>query len=352
MTVHLFGAASSPGCSNFALKAAADDNEESLGAAAAEFLRRNFYVDDGLNSSPTVEEAVQLAHDVKEMCDHGGFNLHKFTSNSKEVLKRIPEADRAEDVKNLNFDHGAQLTERALGVQWSIESDVFKFTITLKDRPCTRRGILSTVSSIFDHLGFVAPVLLEGKAILQELCRQNLGWDDAVPEEIRMRWLKWKSELKELEALSIPRCYKPTDFGPVVLSELHHFSDASFKGYSQCSYLRMVDAHGKIHCSFVLGKSRVTPLKAVTVPRLELTAAVVSVKVSEQLRRESDMLITREFFWTDSQVVLGYIGNEVRRFQDICPGFRFWHICHVDRHGHFTLRQLRLPVVNEIHTNS
>ena len=75
-------------------------------------------------------------------------------------------------------------------------------------------------------------------------------------------------------------------------SELHHFSDASFKGYSQCNYLRLVNAKGKIHCSFVLGKSRVTPLKAVTVPRSELTAAVVSVKVSEQLRRELDMTIT------------------------------------------------------------
>ncbi len=314
MTVHLFGAASSPGCANFALKAAADDNEKSLGASAAQFLRRDFYVDDGLKSEPTVEEAVQLVHNVKEMCSRGGFNLHKFTSNSRKVLEMIPEADRAEEVKHLNFDRDTELTERALGVQWSIEADAFKFTIALKERPCTRRGILSTVSSIFDPLGLVAPVLLEGKSILQELCRKNLGWDDPVPEDISVRWCKWKSELKELEALSISRCYKPKDFGPVEKCELHHFSDASFRGYSQCTYLRMTDARGRIHCSFVLGKSRVTPLKAVTVPRLELTAAVVSVKVSEQLRRELDMSITKEFFWTDSQVVLGYIGNEVRRF--------------------------------------
>ena len=314
MTVHLFGAASSPGCSNFALKAAANDNEESIGALAAEFLRRDFYVDDGLKSVPTVEEAVQLVYDVKEMCIRGGFNLHKFTSNSKTVLERIPEKDRAEEVRNLNFDRETQLTERALGLQWFIQADVFKFTISLKEKPCTRRGILSTVSSIFDPIGFVAPVLLEGKSILQELCRRNLGWDDPVPEDIRTRWCTWKSELRELEALSIPRCYKPKDFGPVVKSELHHFSDASFKGYSQCSYLRMVNSQGKIHCSFVFGKSRVTPLKAVTVPRLELTAAVVSVKVSEQLRRELDMSISQELFWTDSQVVLGYIGNEVKRF--------------------------------------
>ncbi|XP_028417981.1 uncharacterized protein LOC114542688 [Dendronephthya gigantea] len=89
MTVHLFGAASSPGCSNFALRSAADDNEETVGEEAAKFLRRNFYVDDGLKSVSTVNAAVQLIRDVKEMCKRGGFNLHKFTSNSKEVLEQI-----------------------------------------------------------------------------------------------------------------------------------------------------------------------------------------------------------------------------------------------------------------------
>jgi len=76
----------------------------------------------------------------------------------------------------------------------------------------------------------------------------------------------------------------------------------------------MVDTAGKIHCSFVIGKARVTPLKKITVPRLELTAAVVSVRVSEQLMKELDVDITKEGFWTDSKVALGYIANEVRRF--------------------------------------
>ena len=314
MTVHLFGAASSPACANFALKASADNNEERLGSAPAEFLRRDFYVDDGLKSVSTVEEAIDLVKSIKEMCQRGGFNLHKFTSNSKEVIQQIPVKDRAEEIKSIGFERDTLPTERALGVQWCIESDSFKFTISLKDRPCSRRGILSTVSSIFDPLGFVAPVLLEGKSILQELCRCNVGWDDPVPEGIQARWQKWKSELHELQNLSIPRCYKPADFGPVVKAELHHFSDASFKGYSQCSYLRMTDTAGKIHCSFITGKARVTPLKKITVPRLELTAAVVSVRVSEQLRRELEVEVVKEVFWTDSKVVLGYIANEVRRF--------------------------------------
>ena len=259
MTVHLFGAASSPGCSNFALKTTADDNERSLESAPAEFLRRDFYVDDGLKSLPSVEEAVDLVNSVKEMCNRGGFNLHKFTSNSKEVIQRIPPSDRAEDLKSMDFEREALPTEHALGIQWCIETDTFKFIISSKDRPCTRCAILSEVSSIFDPLGFVAPVLLEGKAILQELCRQNVGWDDPVPAELQARWLKWKLELEELENFAIPRCYKPLDFGQVVKAELHHFSDASLKGYSQCSYLRLTNQVGKVHCSFLVAKQGSPP---------------------------------------------------------------------------------------------
>ncbi|XP_022777858.1 uncharacterized protein LOC111319323 [Stylophora pistillata] len=184
----------------------------------------------------------------------------------------------------------------------------------LKDRPCTRRGILSTISSIFDPLGFAAPILLEGKSILQDLCRKGVDWDDPIPDVIRSRWEKWRAELPILQRFSIPRCFKPKNFGSVVRKELHHFSDASTKGYGQCSYLRLQDDSGKIYCSFVAGEARVTPLKPVTVPRLELQAAVTSVKVSHQIPQELSLNDVPEFFWSDSKVVLGYIANESRRF--------------------------------------
>ena len=314
MTVHLFGATSSPGCANFALKSTANDYENEFGPAAANFLRNDFYVDDGLKSVPSVSEAVELVANVKQMCSKGGFRLHKFVSNRKEVIRRIPESDRADGVKTLDLDLDSLPLERALGVQWCVETDCFQFTIVLQDKPYTRRGILSTVSSIFDPLGFVAPLLLEGKSILQELCRLDVGWDDPIPEDVKVRWTKWKAELLQLRRISIPRCYKPENFGRVVRTKLHHFSDASVKGYGQCSYLRLIDENQRIHCSFVMGKSRVAPLKPVTIPRLELTAAVCSVKISQQLRQELQHQIDQEYFWTDSQVVLGYISNESRRF--------------------------------------
>ena len=117
-----------------------------------------------------------------------------------------------------------------------------------------------------------------------------------------------------LAQLKILRCYKPNNFGKPKSIELHSFSDASISGYGHCSYVRMVNDQQKGHCSLVMAKSQVTPLKPVTVQGLELTATVVSTKISAFLRKELKYGCVPECFWTESKVVLGYISNEARRF--------------------------------------
>jgi hypothetical protein len=314
MAVHLFGATSSPGCCNYALKSTADDNEKSIGSDAAEFLRKDFFVDDGLKSLATPSEAISLMKETKEMCRRGGFNLQKFISNKKQVIEAVPKKDRAEKIRNLDLTKEEMPIERALGIQWCTERDEFQFNITTKDRPCTRRGVLSAVCSVYDPLGFLAPVLLEGKQILQELCKEMIGWDEPIPESIKFRWERWRSDLVLLRKLSVKRCLKPENFGRVIQVQLHSFSDASIKGYGQCTYIRLKDHNGNIYCSLVMAKARVTPLKPIKIPRLELTAALVSVKISAQLKRELNYEEIEEVFWTNSRVVLGYIANESRRF--------------------------------------
>ncbi|XP_028403950.1 uncharacterized protein LOC114526541 [Dendronephthya gigantea] len=273
MTVHLFGAASSPDCANYALKRMADDNEDQLGTKAADTLRRNFYVDDSLKSTPTVDETVGLVKDVQEMCCKGGFNLTKFISNSVEVNQSIPLKDRAKNIKELELGQDRLPIERTLGVLWCVESDSLKFRIELKDVPCTRRGI-----------------------------REEDKWE------------KWRNELHLLEQLAVPRSFKPRDFRKVVSRQLHSLSDASKIGYGQASYLRLTDENGRIHCSFVAGKAKVTPQKTVSIPRLELAAATVSVRVAEMLKDELDYEDVDNFYWTDSEVVFGFINNESKRF--------------------------------------
>ena len=314
MAVHLFGATSSPGCCNYALKSTADDNETSIGSDAAEFLRKDFYVDDGLKSLATTSEAISLMKETKEMCRRGGFNLQKFTSNKKQVIEAIPKKDRAEKIRNLDLTKEEMPIERALGIQWCTERDEFQFNMMMRSRPCTRRGVLSAVSYVYDPLGFLAPVLLEGKQILQELCKEMIEWDEPIPETIKLRWERRRSDLVLLKKFSVKRCLKPENFGRVMQVPLHSFSDASTKGYGQCTYLKLKDHNGNIYCSLVMAKARVTPLKPITIPRLELTVALVSVKISAQLKRELNYEEIEEVFWTDSRVVLGYIANESRRF--------------------------------------
>ena len=117
-----------------------------------------------------------------------------------------------------------------------------------------------------------------------------------------------------LSKVKIPRCYKPVHFGEAKSVELHTFLDASTLGYGQCSYLRMINGEDKIHCALVMAKSRVTPSRPVTIPRLELTAALLSVKISTFLKKERKYDAISEVFWTDSEVARGYISNDAKRF--------------------------------------
>ena len=155
---------------------------------------------------------------------------------------------------------------------------------------------------MFDPLGMLAPLTLVGKKILQELCRDGADSDDRIPEPLCARRTRWRSDLRQLSNLKVPRCYKPEGFGEVRSVELHHFSEASKDPYGQCSYLRLIDHSGQIHCFLEMAKSCVAPLKPVTIPRLELTAAVPCREV------ECDKIT--EVFWTDSKVVIGDVSND------------------------------------------
>ncbi|PFX16138.1 Uncharacterized protein K02A2.6 [Stylophora pistillata] len=226
----VWGGTSSPGCANLALKRTAEENQRGK-EKTTHFLTTNFYVDDGLMSTSTVVEAVSVVKEAREMCAKGGFKLHKFISNNREVLESLPAEDRASGIKDLDLDLDPLLMERVLGVEWCVERDSFKFKINLKDKPVTRRGILSIVSSVYDPFGMAAPLLLRRKRIFQHLCKEGIDWDDPVPDALRDLWETWKEELHLLEEMEVRRCFKPEGFAEVKDVQLHHFSDASTEGY-------------------------------------------------------------------------------------------------------------------------
>ena len=315
MEVHLFGATSSPSCASYALRRCAEDNKNSFDAAVVDTVLHNFYVDDCLRSVASEQEADKLHQDLKAICQTGGFKLTKWMTNNRDVLSNIPQEDRATEVKDLDLDQDSLAIERALGVQWCIRSDQFKFHVNIQQKPLTRRGILSMMSSVYDPLGMLSPVILPARNVLQELCRLRTGWDDAVPNHLAQQWSTWMEELHQLSDFGVDRCFKPPEFGETVEARLHHFSDASETGYGTVTYLVQKNSSDQIYCSFVLGKARVAPLKPTTIPRLELTAATLAVKVDVMLKKELQLPLSDSKFWTDSTAVLKYIANENTRFK-------------------------------------
>ena len=313
MKVHLFGATSSPACATYGLRELCEISQNPNNEAKA-FIRENFYVDDGLISLPNSSSAQSLVHDAIAICKEGNLRLHKFSSNSPTLLSTLPVSERnIEDIRILDREEMSQPYERTLGLLWSLKTDTFEFSSNLKENPNTRRGILSTIASIYDPLGLLSPFILKGKNILQDMCRIATSWDDSLPGDLLSRWECWKASLDNLAQIQIKRCYKTADLVRISKAEIHHFSDASTCGYGAVSYLRLVDINGQVNCSLLMSKARVAPLKPITIPRMELQAAVTAADVSNVIRAELGIDAT-EMFWTDSQVVLGYLKNTSKKF--------------------------------------
>ena len=199
MLVHLFVGRWSSGVSNFALQKTADDNKDLFDAETVKTVHRNFHVDDLLKSVRKVKDAKKLYEQLTQMLASGGFHLTKWICNNHEVLDVVPQSEMVSQLRNLSLDIKALPIERAPGLEWNVEGDCFQFSISQKDNPHTRRGILSKVSSIFDPLGFVAPFVLSVKIILQRLYKKGLGWDEIIPEEDLFEWQKWLADLPKLE---------------------------------------------------------------------------------------------------------------------------------------------------------
>ena len=229
MTRHIFGAVSSPSCANFALKQLAKDYKNTHGVEASKFLDQGFYADDGLTSTPDAASAVSLLKNTVALCREGQLTLHKFVSNNQDVLEAMNAVNNREQVTNIPGN-----VEKTLGIRWNLQSDSFIFNINLDTKPITRRGILSAVCSIFDPLGLISPYVLEGKKILQLICKNGSKWDDPIQKDLIPRYEHWFESLSKLSEISIPRCFKPATFTEVRV-ELHNFTDASQTGYGQCS---------------------------------------------------------------------------------------------------------------------
>lgn len=255
--------------------------------------------------------AVELIQSTQRELSKSGLHLHKIASNSKELLSCFPQGDLARNLQDICFDNLPM--QRSLGVSWNLNSDSFCFKVNMENRSLTKRGILSVVNSIFDPLGFLAPVVLEGRLILRELMSTQIGWDEPVPPKIGEKWVSWRHEMEDLASICIPRCYFKGSLSHMNRVELHVFSDASVKAISAVVYILGFSVEVK-HLGFVAGKSKVAPERGHTIPRLELCAAVLAAELYQAVSEHLKVKIDETKFYTDSRVVLGYICNQSKRF--------------------------------------
>ena len=314
MTAHLFGGVWSPSCANFALKRCALDNKDFYSSETIKTVDKDFYVDDCLKSIPTEAQAVQLAGELTDLLHQGGFHLTKWISNSRALMNKIPACDRTKTLTSIDLNKNALPCEKALGVLWRVKTDTLGFDVQATSRPCTKRGLLSIMSSVYDPLGLLSPYVLKAKMLFQALCKQGCDWDALMPSDISQQWNRWLADLQELKKFHVPRCIKPSQF-EISTAQLHLFADASEAAYGAVAYLNLYDAEGNVHVSLLASKARLAPIKFTSIPRLELAAAVEAVKLERMLKEELSIPLMQSLFWTDSMIAWWYIQHDDKRFK-------------------------------------
>lgn len=310
MMVTIFGAKSSPASANFALRKTAmvmaGDTEEEQRASCAVF--HHFYMDDFLKSEIDVQSAKSMQKHVTDLLQRGGFTLTKWRSNEEDVLKAVSEEHRAHP----DLDMPA---ESLLGYIWNPKDDTLSLRNISSNVPLTKRGVVQAVARLFDPLGLMCPVVVKAKLLVQRLWVKGYGWDDTLDEGDGNDFCTWLAELPVVESSGIPRCYKvATTDNWNAHYQLHVFADASEVAFGAVAYLRTASDDGRCEAMIIMAKSRVAPLKKLTIVRLELQAAVMAVRMANTIRRELQLYIEEVVFWSDSQVVLKYIQGESHRF--------------------------------------
>ncbi len=271
---------------------------------------KNFYMDDLFNSEKDKEIAVNMCQDLTNLLSKGGFRLTKWCSNSREVLSNIRESELAPCLKGLDLD-GKLPTERALGALWNMDEDSFVFTSCLPRAASTRRQIPSVISSMFDPLGMIAPYILQAKLFFQALWQMKQGWDEPIPPEHLAPFLEAIKELDDLTSFRESRFYRSVATIPLVI-QVHVFGDASLDAFCAVGYFRFLYPDGSIQCCFIMGRTRVAPLRQLSIPKLELQA-VLCVRLLNVIKTEHTYEISSCYLWTDSTTALQWIRSHSRR---------------------------------------
>ena len=281
-----------------------------------------------------------LQQQLQGLFAKGGFLLRKWNSNAASVIQTLP--PELQDSRSILSITESQGYTKTLGVEWHSKLDHFR--LTTNEPPSfdnlTKRGLVSDIAKTFDVLGWFSPTMVKAKILLQRVWEVGVDWDQDISQYIAEEWLRWRMELKLLSKKHISRYYFHEDASIKEL-QLHGFCDASENAYASVVYLRMTDSKGKVHVSLVLAKTKVAPIKRLTIPRLELCGAYLLAKVLHHVKGVLDITTCKVFAWTDSTIVLDwlkgnpgrfkqFVGNRISLIMELIPSARWSHVNGVD----------------------
>ena len=269
-------------------------------------LREDVYVDNYLGGADSEEEAIQKFKEATAILASAGLQLSKWTTSNKSVSNHFGKSE----VDNQ--------TEMILGIKWMALSDVFYFEgLNPNLSFCsTKRSVLSVLSRLYDPMGIICPFILKAKILFQTIWRHGYDWDQQLPVELAEEFQNWLEDSKCLTDLKFSRAFFPnTPWSHIIGNvEIHAFGDASESGYGAVVYLRIL-LEGKYHISLCAARSRVAPIKKVSLPRLELLSALVCARLTEFVQTSLKLGNVKRFCYTDSQVTLFWIKGDALRFK-------------------------------------
>ncbi|XP_036325117.1 uncharacterized protein LOC118738300 [Rhagoletis pomonella] len=306
MSSMIFGAICSPCCAEHIKNTNAVKFKSTMPRGVRAVIN-NTYVDDLVISFDTTKEAIEVANEAVKINAAAGFRLRNFISNDKDVQRKLNRENDAASSEVVKMERQST-TEKVLGMYWNTANDAlefhFQFHKIARDvlngtRIPTKRELLGITMAMYDPFGLLANVTICLKILIQSLWKLQVDWDEAVPQPLVERWLTWWSNFQSVKNFAVPRCY--SSILPVADEiQLHIFVDASSCAYSAVAYLR-VRKGNKVDVALVCAKSRCAPLKGMTIPRLELQAAVLGCRLKESLECCHDFRVTSTTFWSTAK---------------------------------------------------
>ncbi|GFW13380.1 integrase catalytic domain-containing protein [Trichonephila clavipes] len=322
-----YGTTSAPFLAIRTLKQLAMD-EASRFPLASKVALQDVYIDDVVSGAQNLDTAFQLQCQLQNMLETCVMKLHKFNSNSKELLNSSSDQEHS-------FSTNAESAIKTFGVSWKPTGDYFMFKVSIPSMTSyTKRDVLSVIARLYEPLGLIGPDISKAKIFLQKLWLRKLNWEEFLPDAITPECLIFVVSLKALEKLKIDRYILTDSYVKLILLG---YTDASESAYGAVVCMHSVKEEGTTTTKLVGSKSRVAPIKVISIPRLELSACLLLAQLVGKVRLSLQLHLAKVLLPTDSTIAIAWIntptnqlktfvGNRVSKIQTLTENFEWKHI--------------------------